>query len=314
MGPTGTPGQSTNTGATGSTGNTGCTGPAGDSTNTGATGRTGPTGITGNTGPTGVTGPIGVTGNTGITGNTGVTGPPGFATNTGATGNTGITGPTGVGGEATNTGATGSTGTTGLTGPTGIPGTATNTGATGPTGSSLWIVSGANQYYSQGNVAIGKNTPSYTLDISGSIQISQNTRVNKITEQIVNFVSGINSNLATNTSIVVDYALGGIFYISPIYTDAVTNPFILYILNLNIDNDSYRSFTVTLMMDININPTYANQLFLSSNSTPGLVAYTPSYLNGTVSVNGSATTVVQSFTIVYTNGVWRVFTSVNSYF
>jgi len=68
------------------------------------------------------------------------------------------------------------------------------------------------------------------------------------------------------------------------------------------------------MMDININPTYANQLFLSSNSTPGLVAYTPSYLNGTVSVNGSATTVVQSFTIVYTNGVWRVFTSVNSYF
>jgi hypothetical protein len=68
------------------------------------------------------------------------------------------------------------------------------------------------------------------------------------------------------------------------------------------------------MMDINTNPTYVNQVFLSSNSTAGTVAYTPGYLNGTVSVNGAATTVVQSFTIVYTNGVWRVLTTVNSYF
>ena len=152
------------------------------------------------------------------------------------------------------------------------------------------------------------------MDISGSIQISQNTRVNKITEQVVNFTSGVNSNLATSTTIIVDYALGGIFYINSSYTDTLTSPFNLYIVNLNTSGDTYRSFTVTLMMDININPTYVNQLFLSSNSTPGLIAYTPGYLNGTVSVNGAATTVIQSFTIVYTNGVWRVFTSVNSYF
>jgi hypothetical protein len=314
IGPTGTPGQATNTGATGSTADTGPTGPAGDSTNTGATGRTGPTGITGFTGVTGVTGVTGPTGITGCTGTTGVTGPAGNASNTGATGYTGITGPTGVGGEATNTGATGSTGTTGLTGPTGIPGTSTNTGATGPTGSSLWIVSGADQYYSQGNVAIGKSAPSYTLDISGSLQISQITRVNRITEQVVNFTPGVNSNLATTTSLIVDYLSGGVFYINSSYTDALSSPFNLYIVNLNTLGDTYRSFTVTLMMEININPTYATQIFVSSNSNAGTVGYTPGYLNGTISVNGAATTVIQSFTIVYTNGVWRIFTSVNSYF
>jgi hypothetical protein len=313
-GPSGIPGQATNTGATGSTGISGPTGPAGDSTNTGATGTTGVTGATGVTGVTGITGPAGVTGPTGITGATGVTGPAGVASNTGATGFTGITGPTGVGGQATNTGATGSTGVTGLTGPTGIAGSATNTGSTGPTGSSPWISNGLDQYYSQGNVAVGKNTASYTLDISGSLQISQITRVNRITEQVVNFTSGVNSNLATTTSLVLDYAFGGVFYINTTYTDALSSPFNLYIVNLNTANDTFRSFTVTLMMDININPTYVNQVFLSSNSNAGTVAYTPGYLNGTVAVNGAATTVIQSFTIVYTNGVWRVLTTVNSYF
>lgn len=76
-GPTGLPGESTNTGATGYTGPTGITGPPGVATNTGAHGDTGPTGYTGITGPSGMTG---TTGTTGYTGRTGPTGPSGSST------------------------------------------------------------------------------------------------------------------------------------------------------------------------------------------------------------------------------------------
>ena len=68
------------------------------------------------------------------------------------------------------------------------------------------------------------------------------------------------------------------------------------------------------MLEINSNPVYANTLYLSPTSANGTTAYTPVYLNGTVSVNSSATTIIQSFTIVYNNGIWRIFSSVSNYF
>ncbi len=47
------------------------------------------------------------------------------------------------------------------------------TGVQGPTGSnSLWNSSGTNIYYNSGSVAIGKVTPTATLDIQGSIQMT----------------------------------------------------------------------------------------------------------------------------------------------
>jgi hypothetical protein len=98
---------------------------------------------------------------------------PGTATLTGATGWTGETGPMGIPGTATQTGATGWTGVTGETGPTGFTGETGVTGVTGPTGpSSVWTSSASNIYYNNGNVGINTTTPSYLLDVNGTIRAS----------------------------------------------------------------------------------------------------------------------------------------------
>jgi hypothetical protein len=103
------------------------------------------------TGPTGTIGPTGPIGTTGPTGDTGPTGPTGF---TGDTGIQGVTGPTGGG-------------NTGDTGPTG------ETGATGETGPSLWtVINNTDMSYLSGNVGIGQQTPQYTLDVSGNVNIT----------------------------------------------------------------------------------------------------------------------------------------------
>ena len=102
-------------------------------------------GATGAVGPTGPTGPTGATGSTGPTGSGGPTGP------TGSTGATGLTGAQG---------ATGVTGPTGPNGPTG------STGPSGATGASPWLLSGADTYYTAGNVGIGTTSPAYTLEVA----------------------------------------------------------------------------------------------------------------------------------------------------
>ena len=57
-----------------------------------------------------------------------------------------------------------STGATGPIGPTGPSSSYSGTG-----GASQWGNNGSNIYFNSGNVAIGKTTPSYTLDVSGNI-------------------------------------------------------------------------------------------------------------------------------------------------
>jgi len=116
-------------------------------------------------GATGATGFIGATGATGIQGTTGVTGPIGYTGATGATGSTGATGPQGSTGYI---GATGSTGATGYIGATGSTGATGYIGATGATGVAPWVTSSTNIYYNTGNVGIGVNTPTYTLNVSGA--------------------------------------------------------------------------------------------------------------------------------------------------
>ena len=44
-------------------------------------------------------------------------------------------------------------------------------------GSSLWIKSGANIYYSNGNVGIGDSTPSFKLDVAGTGRFTQSLTV-----------------------------------------------------------------------------------------------------------------------------------------
>jgi len=113
-------------------------------------------GTAGTPGPTGATGATGPAGATGATGPTGPTGPAGEAGPTGATGAAGAAGPTG---------ATGLPGVQGPTGPAGATGAA---GPTGPAGASPWALSGANTYYSAGNVGIGTTSPSSSLHIAST--------------------------------------------------------------------------------------------------------------------------------------------------
>jgi hypothetical protein len=138
--------------------------------------------------------------------------------------------------------------------------------------------------------------------------------MNKMSEQIFNFVSGSNSNVVTADTMTIDYRNGGTFYISSAYTNSLSNPFTLYILNLNTATDTFRSFSVTLLMEIDSNPLYADTLYLSSNSTAATSPETPVYPDGSVSVNSSATTIIQTFVIIYSNGLWRVLSSVSNYY
>ena len=179
------------TGATGVIGPTGSTGPTGGQGATGITGPTGPTGgqgATGVTGPTGPTGPNGATGVAGPTGATGVTGPTGPTGGQGATGVTGPTGATGITGPTGPTGGQGATGVTGPTGPTGptggqgATGVTGSTGPTGATGASPWLLSGANTYYTAGNVGIGTTSPSSRLGIQQTGISTTTTVVNAVTE------------------------------------------------------------------------------------------------------------------------------------
>ena len=245
----------------------------------------------GNRGPVGPIGPAGPTGKIGMTGLTGNTGPYGITGNTGSTGTTGITG------------------TRGQTGPTGITG---DTGCTGP--NPFFVVTNANNLYdiyTPSSVGVGMNTgPNYTLDVSGDVNILNFTRTNKITEKIVN-------NCAVSTGgVTIDYNLGSIFYVSQANVNVVgfntnTSVFSLNILNVNTGNDTYRTFVVSLIMDI------ANVVVYSSvycnNVTINSVNYPLNYPNGAAAIAGStnATTVFQQFVIVYTASAitpWRIFT------
>lgn len=173
------------TGFIGSTGNTGNTG------NTGSTGITGPRGLTGFTGSTGSTGSVGLKGDTGSTGSKGDTGSMG---DTGPRGFAGFIGSTGPKGETGFTGAfsTGSTGSTGNTGSTG------STGSTGPAGNSIFTSVGTSNAFFANSVSIGKTTnPTSTLDISGNLNCSNTSTINKII--VGSSPDGVSSSITNGT-------------------------------------------------------------------------------------------------------------------
>jgi len=152
-------------------GSTGVQGPQGFDGYQGFVGPQGPTGVgpTGHIGPQGFEGPqglVGPQGPTGHIGSTGHIGPQGFD------GPQGLAGPQGVTGA---TGPVGPTGVQGFNGPQGPQGLIGSTGSAGPTGSSLWNTTGANIYYNSGSVAIGKITPTSTLDVVGTVSITGTT-------------------------------------------------------------------------------------------------------------------------------------------
>ena len=187
-GTTGATGVKGSTGATGAIGSTGATGATGTIGSTGATGATGATGTIGSTGATGATGTIGSTGATGAAGATGTIGATGATGATGTIGSTGATGATGTIGSTGATGATGTIGSTGATGATGATGTIGSTGSTGPIGATGAIgasgagaenkifngTSYANIESSNGNLAIGIGSNTWTFDTTANLNVPGN--------------------------------------------------------------------------------------------------------------------------------------------
>ncbi len=140
-------------------------------------------------GPTGPVGPIGPIGPTGPIGNIGFQGYQGIA------------GPQGVIGLS-------------ITGPTGPRGDTGFQGPLGPQGSSFWNNTGSNIYYNSGSVAIGKITPTSTLDVVGSVSITGTTTLygnlvnptfNSYKETI--FISAFSGAFTVNASTGNNFAL-----------------------------------------------------------------------------------------------------------
>jgi hypothetical protein len=116
--------------------------------------------------------------------------------------------------EVLEIGPTGPAGPTGSIGPVGPTGPAGPTGSIGPTGTSLWNTTGSNIYYNSGSIAIGKITPTSTLDVVGTVSITGTTTLygnlvnptfNSYKETI--FISAFSGAFTVNASTGNNFAL-----------------------------------------------------------------------------------------------------------
>ena len=150
---------------------------------------------------------------------------------------------------------------TGLTGPTG------STGLTGPTGSGLWLENSPNNiYYSSGNVGIGTAIPSYTLDVSGNINVTKliisnggitggtGSFSNLSASDITKITNTTNSTATNNGALVVsggvginkDIYCGGDIYCNGIVSSSNTCP------NQEFHYDSFSNSTQEYSNTINL--------------------------------------------------------------
>nr|VFK31097.1 MAG: Collagen triple helix repeat-containing protein [Candidatus Kentron sp. MB] len=115
----------------------------------------------------------------------------------GPKGDKGDTGPRGPKGDKGDTGQQGVQGKTGPRGPKGDQGIRGPVGPAGPPGSkggaggSFWSQSGANIYYSSGNIGIGTTTPMAKLEIKGGIKLGDDrSACNGAKVGLMKYISG----------------------------------------------------------------------------------------------------------------------------
>ena len=247
---------------------------------------TGMTGMTGPKGDQGIIGPMGDQGPTGVTGYTGMTG---------YTGPIGVMGPTGVIGPIGFTGYTGYTGSIGSIGPT---------GSTGP---AIWTSNLDNTiHYTTNHVGIGTTTPQQTLDISGTLSVSNTSYVSTFSEKITNS-NGVN-NVYT-----VDYRDAGLFYMSNISTSSTAT---LNVLNMPSLTDESRSYVVSSIMKGNESENcYVGNVCLSLDSDPNNgITYTPQFVSTPeVSSTTSNQLIIQQFAYIYLDNSGHILSNVSAY-
>ena len=170
-------------------------------------------------------------------------------------------------------------------------------------------------------VGVGMTTPAYTMDISGDLQVINNSRFNKITEKIGNSIVG-----NTTISITLDYSNNSIFYIGNTIANAFTSNFTINVNNMrgNSSIDPNRTFVITLLYDYTPTTTnkgyYGNAVSVSETGSP-YTSCTMYYLNGSssVSVDTSANLVIQQLSFIncflgspFPKNI-RVINTINSY-
>jgi hypothetical protein len=250
--------------------------------------------MTGWTGYTGCTGPSGYTGTTGPTGTTGWTGPSGRTGHTGPTGNTGDTGPTG------NTGHTGYTG---------------HTGITGPTGPTIWKESETNSsiYYqpnANDGVAIGKTIADKTLDVQGTLGVSNTSFLTTISESL-NRPSDISSNTYT-----VNYLDGATYFLSG---HSNSNNVTLRVNNMpNITDLSHTYIMSTIMKGSSSTYSYINEVHVSESDTSHNIIIpkftSPSEdIGSQVSEMASNDFIMQQLAYLYLDGSGHILSNVSTF-
>jgi hypothetical protein len=190
--------------------------------------------------------------------------------------------------------------------PTGLLGP---TGPTGPAGLGFTTITGNTSsvaiYYNRGNVAIGQTASQYALDISGDLQISNNTIMNNTINRVfINGVSWINSS-----NVAIDYTYGSNYFIDDSIFGNINQNYTLTIDNLNTDisNSKMNISTLCNIYDTYVAAYYANNIIVNGT------AYTPKFFGGCVYVQPMNSTVVQDYIIYNISGSLTVLTSVSQY-
>ena len=267
----------------------------------------GPTGIQGVQGIQGVTGPQGLQGPTGLQGPQGIqgsVGPQGIQGSQGVQGNIGATGPQGIMGPTGSQGIQGLQGIQGVAGPQGPA-----SGLTGPTGSnSLWLTNNGNMYFTPtGSNGVGINTsaPAYTLDVSGTFNVSKTSYLSNISEKLITVAAA-----STNTYN-LDFSQSSVFYLSTTPTGLMT--FNLY--NLPSVIDASHSFVCSVIYKGPGGNYYGSNVYVSSNNTPGSggINYSPKFTSTpSIASITSSQLIVQQITYIYLGGGY-VISNVNGF-
>jgi len=260
------------------------------------TGFTGPPGLIGTIGNTGLTGIQGVYGIQGRTGPPGIQGPSGIQ---GMDGTQGVPGPTGPKGPTGTQGPMGAQGIYGPEGPVGITGAAYAYTAG-------WVTDGRNMYTGTQNIGIGKSNPGYSLDVSGSVNISKISYVTNMCEYINTLTAS-----STNTYN-INYANGSLFYLST----APTSTMRVNIFNLPSLTDTTRSYILNFIYKGTSANNYINTVNVTNTSTPGagVSNITPKFIQSvSISSITSANLVFQTIVYLYIGSTVYVVSSVNGY-
>lgn len=260
------------------------------------TGLTGPPGLIGIIGNTGLTGTQGIYGKQGATGPPGIQGPSGIQGMDGPQGIPGLIGPAGPIGPR---GPTGEKGCDGPAGPVGITGIAYAS-------TENWTMDGKNMYVSSGNIGIRQPNPAYTLDVSGSVNISKISYVTNMCEYINTLTAS-----ATNTYN-INYANGSLFYLSTPPTATMR----VNIFNLPSLTDTTHSYILNFIYKGTSANYYINTVNVTNTSTAGagVSNITPKFIQTVyISTITSSNLIFQTIVYFYLGSTSYVISSVNGY-